>query len=421
MAGRLIFHCDGNNFFASCECIEHPEWRDVPMAVAGDPKDRCGIVVAKNELAKKAGVKTTDTIWQARQKCPNILFVPPHHDEYARVSRRMNAIFREYTDFVEPASIDESYLDMTGAPGFYGLSPRELADLLRRRVRKEIGITISVGVSFCKVFAKMGSDYRKPDATTLIFRENYQEMLYPLPVATMLYAGRASVQTMARHGIRTIGELAARSRADLRRMLGKSGEQLWLYANGLDDSHVRRYEDRPEVKSVSRGMTFRRDLVNMEEVRCGVSVLVDEIAATLRQSGLKGSVISVTLKAPTLHTLSHQVTLPHPTYLQQEIRTVTMRLITDHWSVSAKSPVRSITVGVSHLSGENEAYTEQLSLFDLCTSVGNAEKEPTVGLEKQEKVEAAVAKLRQRLGNDAVSLGCYDNDEIGVRQYGKKR
>ena len=117
MAGRLIFHCDGNNFFASCECIEHPEWRDVPMAVAGDPKDRCGIVVAKNELAKKAGVKTTDTIWQARQKCPNILFVPPHHDEYARVSRRMNAIFREYTDFVEPASIDESYLDMTGAPG----------------------------------------------------------------------------------------------------------------------------------------------------------------------------------------------------------------------------------------------------------------------------------------------------------------
>ena len=147
-------------------------------------------------------------------------------------------------------------------------------------------------------------------------------------------------------------------------MLGKSGEQLWLYANGLDDSPVRRYEDRQEVKSVSRGMTFRRDLVNMEEVRCGVSVLVDEIAATLRQSGLKGSVISVTLKAPTLHTLSHQVTLPHPTYLQQEIRTVTMQLITDHWSVSAKSPVRSITVGVSHLSGENEAYTEQLSLFD---------------------------------------------------------
>ena len=159
----------------------------------------------------------------------------------------------------------------------------------------------------------------------------------------------------------------------------------------------------------------------MEEVRCGVSVLVDEIAATLRQSGLKGSVISVTLKAPTLHTLSHQVTLPHPTYLQQEIRTVTMQLITDHWSVSTKSPVRSITVGVSHLSGENEAYTEQLSLFDLYTSVGNAEKEPTVGLEKQEKVEAAVAKLRQRLGNDAVSLGCYDNDEIGVRRYGKKR
>lgn len=421
MADRLIFHCDGNNFFASCECIDHPEWRDVPMAVAGDPKDRCGIVVAKNELAKKAGVKTTDTIWQARQKCPNILFVPPHHAEYARVSQRMNAIFREYTDFVEPASIDESYLDMTGAPGFYGLSPRELADLLRRRVREEIGITISVGVSFCKVFAKMGSDYRKPDATTLIFRENYQEMLHPLPVAAMLYAGRASVQAMARHGIRTIGELAARSRADMVKMLGKSGEQLWLYANGMDDSPVRRYDDKPEIKSVSRGMTFRRDLVSMEEVRCGVSVLVDEIAANLRQHGLKGSVISVTLKAPTLHSLSHQVTLPHPTYLQQEIRTVTMQLIAQYWHVSEKAPVRAITVGVTHLSGENEAFTEQLSLFDMCASVGNVEKEPTVGFEKQEKVEAAVAKLRQRLGNDAVSLGLYDNAEIGVRQYGKKR
>ena len=193
---------------------------------------------------------------------------------------------------------------MTGAPGFYGRSPRELAGLLRRRVREESGITISVGVSFCKVFAKMGSDYRKPDATTLIFRENYQEMLYPLPVATRLYAGRASGQTRARHGIRTIGELAARSRADLRRMLGKSGEQRWLYANGLDDSPVRRYEDRQEVKSVSRGMTFRRDLVNMEEGRCGVSVLVDEIAATLRQSGLKGSVISVTLPSSAVVSIS---------------------------------------------------------------------------------------------------------------------
>ena len=311
MAGRLIFHCDGNNFFASCECIDHPEWRDVPMAVAGDPKDRCGIVVAKNELAKKAGVKTTDTIWQARQKCPNILFVPPHHDEYARVSRRMNAIFREYTDFVEPASIDESYLDMTGAPGFYGLSPRELADLLRRRVREEIGITISVGVSFCKVFAKMGSDYRKPDATTLIFRENYQEMLYPLPVATMLYAGRASVQTMARHGIRTIGELAAAEPHGLIEHFGQSyGHWLTEAAHGRDDRPLS-FEHEP--KSISRETTFERDLHarhDRAELGTVFTRLCERLADDLQRKGYVAKSIGVKMRRDDFSILTRELTLP---------------------------------------------------------------------------------------------------------------
>ena len=185
---RLIFHCDCNNFFASCEILERPELRDVPMAVAGDPENRLGVVVARNELAKKSGVKTTDTVWQAKKKCPGIMFVPPRHYYYKEVSDRVNAIYRDYTDFVEPASIDESYLDMTGAPEFYHLSPRELADTVRERVRREIGITISVGVSFNKVFAKMGSDYKKPDATTVITEDNFKEILWPLPVSDLLFA-----------------------------------------------------------------------------------------------------------------------------------------------------------------------------------------------------------------------------------------
>lgn len=411
MADRLIFHCDGNNFFASCECIDHPEWKSVPMAVAGDPKDRSGIVVAKNELAKKAGVKTTDTVWQARQKCPDILFVPPHFDLYADVSRRVNAIYCEYTSQVEPASIDESYLDMTGAPDFFHLTPLALADLLRQRVREEIGITISVGVSFCKVFAKMGSDYRKPDATTLISRETYPTLLYPLPVSDLLYAGHSTVDAMRRLGIHTIGDLAARDRNDMAKWLGKNGEQLWCYANGLDDSPVRLFDDQPEVKSVSRGMTFRRDLCSMEEVRRGIAPLVNEISATLRQCGLKGNVISVALKTPTLLTVSRQTTLPHPTYLHQEIRDVALELISTYWTVSSSAPVRAITIGVTHFAQKDEVISEQLNLFDLCEPVESKKKEPTVGREKQEKVESAVAALRQRFGSGAVSLGLYGHPE----------
>ena len=223
---RLIFHCDCNNFFASCEILEKPELRDVPMAVASDPENRLGVVVAKNELAKKCGVKTTDTVWQAKKKCPGIVFVPPRHSYYQAISDQVNAIYHDYTDFVEPTSIDESYLDMTGAPEFYHLSPRELADSIRERVKQEIGITISVGVSFNKVFAKMGSDYKKPDATTVITEDNFKEILWPLPVSDLLFAGRASVETLNKKSIRTIGDLAVQPKERIQALLGKGGESL---------------------------------------------------------------------------------------------------------------------------------------------------------------------------------------------------
>ena len=209
---RLILHCDCNNFFASCECIDHPELKNVPMAVAGDPATRTGIVVAKNELAKKAGVRTTDTVWQAKRKCPGLVLMPPRHRLYSDVSRRVNQIYLSYTDRVEPASIDESYLDLSGTLSYYGMTARQLADDIRRRVREEIGVTISVGVSYNKVFAKMGSDYRKPDATTLVTPENFRDLLWPLPIREMLFVGRASARVLTAKGIYTIGALG-RARA----------------------------------------------------------------------------------------------------------------------------------------------------------------------------------------------------------------
>ena len=206
MPDRIIFHADCNNFFASCEILERPELKSVPMAVAGDPENRVGIVVAKNEIAKKYGIKTTDTVYAARQKCPDIVFVPPRHHYYSAISKKVNEIYLRYTDYVEPASIDESYIDMTAfvasrAPHaqdsgndtqFLETRARAVADELRSRVRSEIGITISVGVSYCKIFAKMGSDYKKPDATTVITRENYKELLWPLPVGDLFMVGKAA-------------------------------------------------------------------------------------------------------------------------------------------------------------------------------------------------------------------------------------
>jgi len=408
MADRVIFHCDCNNFFASCECLERPELKNVPMAVAGDPEGRRGVVVAKNEIAKKFGVKTTDTVWMAKRKCPGIVFVPPRHDFYSWVSDRVNEIYRRYTAYVEPASIDESYLDMSGAAEYMGVTVAELADTLRRQVREEIGITISVGVSFNKVFAKMGSDYKKPDATTLITRENYRDILWPLPVSEMLYVGKSALETLRRKYILTIGDLAQCGRDVLANLLGKLGEQLWIAANGMDSEPVRLYGEEPEAKSVSRGMTFRRNLVTEAEVHTGISALADEVASNLRRHNLRGSVVQVQIKAPDFSSISRQIKLDHSTCLQHEIQDVAMNLVRQNWSIGEGAPIRALTVGVTHLCSEADA-AEQLSLFDL----GLGEQRGP-DREKREKLEAVVDDLRRKHGRGSITLGFMENDEIGV-------
>ena len=417
MAERLIFHCDCNNFFASCECLERPELKEVPMAVAGDPENRTGIVVAKNELAKKAGVKTTDTVWQARRKCPGIVFVPPRHRYYSEVSGRVNAIYRSYTDYVEPASIDESYLDLSGTLEYYHMSAGELADSIRARVKKEIGITISVGVANNKIFAKMGSDYKKPDATTVILGEDYKTILWPLPVSDLMFAGKASVNLLNQKGIFTVGDLALQPREHIVSLLGKGGENLWMYANGLDTDPIRPWGYVSEVKSVSHGMTFRRDLVTREEIETGVAVQADRIAMSLRRQKLKGSVISVQIKSPQLTVISRQTSLNHYTWLQHEIRDVAVKLIEDNWRIG--SPIRAITVGVSKLLPAGEA-AEQLDLFDLMADPGQAVS-GSRDRERQDKMEAAVDTLRQKMGPLAVTLGIQRNEEIGIRREWKKK
>ena len=414
--GRIILLCDCNNFFASCEMLERPELRHVPMAVAGDPERRTGVVVAKNELAKKYGVKTTDTLYAAKRKCPDIVFVPPRHDYYEQVSRKVNAIYREYTDLVEPASIDESYMDVSVYTGGSWRDAEALADELRDRVRGEIGVTISVGVSFCKVFAKMGSEMKKPDGTTVIGPGDFRDVIWPRPATDLLYVGRSAGDILKKHDIFTVGDLARADAELLERLLGKGGEGLRRCAAGLDDAPVRRWDQREEIKSVSRGMTFRRDLVAEEEVRAGLSALCDDVATQLRRSGMKGSVVQLQIKTPRLTTVSRQVSLPYCVCTRHEILDAAMELIGANWRVGPDDPIRALTVGVTHLIRAGEA-SEQTSLFDL---IDGGEPHSRAAREKQERLEAAVDRIRSKHGASAISAGWNGGDDLGIGEYRRK-
>ncbi len=418
---RLIFHCDCNNFFASCECLERPELRLVPMAVAGDTESRRGVVVAKNELAKRRGVQTTDTVWLAKKKCPGLVLVPPRHELYERISRQINEIYLSYTDRVEPASIDESYLDLTGTLSYYGMTAEELANSIRARIRLEIGVTISVGVSFNKTFAKLGSDYKKPDATTVITRENFKAILWPLPVENMLFIGAAAAEKLKKKEVFTIGDLATLSRERVVRLLGNGGVSVWRASNGLDDAPVRRFEDKAEVKSVSRGMTFKRDLIALEEVRQAVAALAGEVSAQLRGEKLKGRVIQVQIKTSLLTAYSRQATLPFATCTQQEVETHALSLIRKNWHVSKDTPIRALTVGVTGLVKASEA-VEQISFLDMIgTDTGKAETDDSpqryrsyAERERRERLEAAVDAIRLKHGRNAIIRGNLENPEIGL-------
>ncbi|MBQ4323883.1 MAG: DNA polymerase IV [Clostridia bacterium] len=388
---RVILHCDCNNFFASVESIDHPEYRAVPMAVAGDPQLRHGIILAKNEKAKALGIKTAETVWQAQQKCPNLLLLPPHHEKYEEVSRRINAIYRKYTDLVEPFSVDESWLDITGSLRLFG-DGKTVADLLRNEIRDKIGVTVSVGVSYNKIFAKLGSDYKKPDATTVIFPEDVERIVYPLPVGDMFGVGRRMQAELERLGIRTIGRLAAADPEFLRNRFGKAGETLFLYARGLDDSPVR--SQREPIKSVGNGLTYAKDLVGKSEIYSHLLSLSDTVAGRLRKEGKKGRTVQVSVKDPMLTVVQRQKKLDRPTHLAKEIATAAMSLVEANWNVSS-APIRALTVTVSDLSDEND--------FPLQYSLLPSEEE--VDSEKQEKVELVMDRLRGRYGKSIITFG----------------
>lgn len=386
---RTILHCDCNGYFASVECIARPELWDVPMAVCGDPKNRHGVILAKNELAKGYGIVTAETVWQALRKCPKLTLVRPHHEKYREYSRRINAIYQQYTDQVEAFSVDESWLDVTASLHLFGTG-KEIADELRRRIRTEIGLTISVGVSFSKTFAKLGSDYKKPDATTEITRENFRDILWPLPARSMLYVGRAAEETLLKGGIRTIGDIAQAGKDRLRSLLGRTGETIWEYACGLDEEPVKRIGEEETAKSIGCGITFSRDLVGMRDIRAGLTMLSDTIGTRLRRQGLFCSTVQVQIKNPQLQVICRQKRLEAGTNSTREILEAALSIVQASWRMNA--PIRMLTVTAAGLSTDG---TAQLSLFDM-----GAEKRC-----QNEKLDSAVDAIRAKFGESAISYG----------------
>lgn len=388
---RVILLSDCDAFYASVETLLNPSLAGKPLAVAGDPKDRHGVVVARNQLAKGFGVRTTDTVAEARRKCPEITFVPPHNERYREVSASVNALYLEYTDLVEPYSVDESYLDITHISSRTGA---DVAGEIRRRVREEVGITVSIGVSFCRCFAKLASEFNKPDGTGVILRADMERIVWPRPAGELLYVGKRTVEALAKLGIRTIGDLAQAEPELLARKLGKHGTQIWRYANGLDDSPVRAWDTPREVKSIGSGYTFPRDISSESEIRSNLSAMADKVAATLRAKSIKCRAVQVSIKSPSLKVIQRQQQLAEPTFLMSELSSAALAIVLSNWPRGA--PIRALTVTALDLIPASEA-GGQMSVFDDQTELSQREK--------RERLEAAVSDIRRRYGKGALRYG----------------
>ncbi len=383
---RTILHSDLNNFYASVECLRRPEIRGKPVVVVGAKEERHGVVLAKNMIAKRAGVKTGDVYWEARQKCGNALVeVQADFSEYLKVSKKVRKIYEDYTDRVEAFGIDECWLDVTHSLFLFGRGA-EIANAVRERVKKEIGITVSVGVSWNKIFAKLGSDMKKPDAVTEITPENFRDTVWKLPAEELLYVGKATKEKLARLGVKTIGQLAQADETLLIKQLGKWGRYLHAFANGRDDSPVVTVDEEENIKSVGNSLTVYRDLKDDEDVRMVIHLLADSVGARMREAGLpRARTVHVSVRSSDLSEFRKQGKFPRPTRHALEISQKAFELFREMYPWN--NYVRSVGVSVSDFSFG----AEQLDLF------GDFEKD-----EKQVRLDAAVDRLRRKYGNGII-------------------
>lgn len=382
---RRILHVDQNCYFASVEMIAHPEYRNVPMAVVGNIEKRHGIVLAKNALASKAGVKTAEVFWQAQQKCPNLVKAQAHYDKYTYYSKKLREMYGEYSDRVEPFGLDECWIDLTDS--YPDRSAKDIADEIRMRVKTEFKLTCSIGVSFNKAFAKLGSDFKKPDATTVFSEENYKDVVWKLPVEDLLFVGRSTKASLYKVNIKTIGDLARADEKYLATYLGKSGTMLWRYANGLDDSPVAETIHQREIKSIGNSTTPSSDMRNLRDVSGTLHGIAASVAERLRKHGLRGTVIQIWIRDKNLESFERQKVLFEPTNNERAIYEEAVELFKE--SYDWHSAVRSIGIRCTKLVSEKEGY--QLSIFDDCKKI-----------ERTEQLDKTIDDINRRYGSGAI-------------------
>lgn len=380
---RIIFHIDCNKFYASVECLHRPEIRNKPVAVGGSEESRHGIILTKNEIASKYDLKVGEPIRSALKKCPELIVIPPDFPLYMRFSEAVRDILSEYTDIIEPFGIDESWIDVTATAHLYG-GKEKLAYIIKERIKKELGITVSIGVSFNKVFAKLGSDYKKPDAITVISKDNFKEIVWPLPANDLLYIGKATFETLKKHYRYTIGDVAGTEPELLKKWFGKVGIMLHSYANGFDLTPVCKTELLPDIKSIGNSTTTPRDLVNLDDAKTVLFVLTESVCRRLREQGFRCSVIKIHIRNNKLEAVSAQKKLDFPTNITREISQTAYNLFKDTYKF--ENPIRSIGVAVSSFISD-----EIPAQYDFFTDTSKKEK--------LESIDKTVDDLKRRYGN----------------------
>ena len=394
MKERIILHSDMNCYYASVEHLYRPELAGKPLAVGGDPEARQGIVLTADYMAKRKGVKTGMALWQAREVCPEIIFVPPRMDLYMRFSKMASEIYSEYTNRIEPFGLDESWLDVSDSTTIKG-DGEKIAKEISNRIKYELGVTVSIGVSFNKIFAKLGSDYNKPDAITTMYRKEFQSTAWNLPGGDLLCVGRSTQRKLVNFGINTIGDLAKCDERILIAHLGKMGSILWAFANGYDDSPVRLENTRAPIKSVGNGVTTPRDLETDEDVKIVLYILAESVSARLRENGFRCRVVEISVRDKDLCSFTRQRKIKNATNITKEIAEYAFQLFKENYNWS--KAIRSLGVRGADLVTDN--YWEQIDLFS------SMEKR-----EKQMKMDEAVDEIRKRFGFYSVQRGLMFQD-----------
>lgn len=391
---RVILHSDLNKFYASVECFYDPSIRNKPVVVTGDPEKRHGIILTKNEIAAARGIKTGEAIWEAKCKCPDLVCVKPNYERYKAYSKATREIYSKYTDRIENFGIDEAWLDVTASTGIFG-DGEKIADEIREQVKRELGVTVSIGVSWNKPFAKLGSDIAPKDATNVITRHNYQEKIFSLPVNELMYVGRKTKKKFFRWNIKTIGDLAQYEVRQIKRKLGKNGEVLWIFANGLDQTNVSHMNSSPLIKSIGNSTTAPRDLIDDADVHLTVAILAESVAHRLRVHDFKTRCVQIYVRDKNLMSFTRQVTLERPTYISTEIIEAAMNL---YKADRPFAPVRSIGVRGQSLI---RATPEQTSFAPYIQDI-----------QKRERLESTIDTIRGRFGQQSVHRGIVLTDDL---------